>query len=88
MALQLLLASELPRRDETARPQGVHAPLAAHGRPGYCMDHTVWAETWPSALPTPTTVNTFFPLKSQPGITSSRKFALTIPQPLFQSPSL
>lgn len=85
MALQLLQASELPRRGNT---YPWHVPLAAHGRPGCCMDHTVWAETWPSALPIPTTVNTCFLLKSQPGITSSRKFALTIPQPRFRPPSL
>lgn len=40
---------------------------------------SVLYQTWASAshLATPTTVDTYFPFKSQPGVTSSRTFTLT-----------
>lgn len=69
-----LLASELPHGDRAAPVPGVQALLKAH------RNHTVERNLGTglsSALPTPTTADTHFPSETQPGVTSSRKLALT-----------
>lgn len=76
MALQLLLASRRPNGDKAASGPGVyvHSKRACH------MSHTIQTpghRPLSSSAHTPTTADTYLPFKTQPGVTSSRKLALT-----------